>query len=111
MKKLKSLIIYSCLLLRGGHGPGRHDLGPARPEPGRGQARPVDRYVGRGTVTIKKFYFRSAPARARVGRPAGRALISFVFYPKTVKDTKIQHKTWAVPREAQARSTRPWTNF
>ena len=80
--------------------------GPTRFGPGTSplEARPVVCYVGRETVTVKKFYFRPAPARARVGQSTGLTLLSFVFQPKTVKNTqKKKHKTWVRP----ARSTSP----
>ena len=50
-----------------------------------GPARHVVRYVDRGPVRVNKFYFRHAPARAHVGRPAGRTL------------SKKQHKTRVRP--------------
>ena len=60
-----------------------------------GPGRPIVRYVGCEIVTVKKFHFRPAPARAR-GPNA-----PFVFF--TLKMSKIQHKTWVVAREARAR--------
>ena len=66
-------------------------------EVGMGPARAVIRYVGHGPVTIKKFYLQFAPTRARGPNPP-----FLCFLPKTVKNTKTQHKTWAGPREARA---------
>lgn len=36
-------------------------VGPAQLDPIRGSARSIFRYMGRGLVMIKKFYFRPTP--------------------------------------------------
>ena len=63
MKELGPLKQF--LGIRGGHGPGRTGTIWDWHEPARGPTRHVVHYVGRGPVTVKKFYFLPAPARAR----------------------------------------------
>ena len=86
---IKKSLLIKAKDIRGGHGLGQH------------AARPVVHYVGRGPVTVKKFYFRTALAWARLdGLWAGpRAKRSFplFFSLKLSKIQKKQHKTQVRP--------------
>ena len=91
-------------------GPARHDLGPARHEPARGPARSGLLFATWAAGLSWSRNFISGPHRHETAWAGPRAERSFplFFYPKTVKNTKIQHKTWAGPR---ARGPGPGTNF
>lgn len=56
-------------------------------EVGMGRARHVVRYVGRGTVMVKKIYFRPASARARIVGPRAELPFSLFF---SLKLSRIQ---------------------
>ena len=80
---------------RGGHGPGRH-------VPARGPARCPLRgpWACHGQEIL--FPVRTGTNPRGPARGPNAPFLCF-FDPKTVKNTKIQHKTWAGPQEARAR--------
>lgn len=89
-------------------------MGPTKSEPTQGSVRHVVRYVGRGSATVKKLYFRPGLARAQLYSlwTGSRTELPFYLFfslnpPKIQK--KKQHETRAGPREAGAWPAGPWT--
>lgn len=72
------------VVTRGGHGLGRCGTSPL-------EARPVVRYVGRGPVTTKKFYFRPTPARARLDGSWAELSFPLFYSLKLSKKNKTQN--------------------
>ena len=92
------------LTSRGGHGLGRHNTIWARPEPTWGPARPgpLSAMWTAGLSRSRNFLFGPHWHEPALAGPWAERSFS-LFYLKTVKNTKIQHKTWAGPQEARAR--------